>query len=71
MVAYTFHAAPYTPQQIAKLDSLLTQATKVIYGLGRCVSSAMAHEDITKGGLGCPSLLVETTQPLFNGWCGP
>jgi len=59
MVTYTFYAAPFTQKQIAKLDSLLTQASKVIYGLGRCVSSAMAHEDITKGGLGCPSLMVE------------
>jgi hypothetical protein len=50
-VAYTFYAAPYTVEQIAKLDSQLTQATKAAYRLGKGVSRAMAHEDVNAGGL--------------------
>jgi len=59
MVTYTFYAAPYTISQLANLDSQFTLATKAFYKLGKGVSRAMTHEDISNGGLGCHSLLVE------------
>jgi hypothetical protein len=66
MVAYTFYAAPYTVEQISKLDSQLTQATKAAYRLGKGVSCAMAHEDVDAGGLGCASLMVEYNTILIQ-----
>jgi hypothetical protein len=56
---YGFYAAPYTRQQLAKLDSLLTCAYKKAYWLPVGASAAMDHEDVNKGGLGCTSAMAE------------
>jgi ribonuclease HI len=59
---YGFYAAPYTPAQLAAMDSLLTRAIKNAYWLKPYVSTAMAHEDVSKGGLGCASVTATYAQ---------
>jgi hypothetical protein len=59
MICYIFSAAPYTPQQLTALDSLLTAAAKAAHGLPTYASTAFAHNDIESGELGCPSLPAE------------
>jgi hypothetical protein len=54
-----FCAAPYSTAELKKLDSLLTRATKQAYRLSNSMSTAAAHQDVLKGGLGCYSLEVE------------
>lgn len=58
-IRYAFCVAPYTKAQLKALDSPLCKAAKEAYGLPNSTATAVAHEDINKGGLGCPSLLVE------------
>ena len=58
-IRYAFCVAPYTKAQLKALDSLLCRAAKAAYGLPNCTATAVAHEDVNKGGLGCPSLLAE------------
>ena len=57
-VEYAFCVAPYTKSQLSTFDSILCRAAKEAYRLPKSVSTAAAHEDTSKGGLGCPSLLA-------------
>jgi hypothetical protein len=45
--------------ELKKLDSLMTRATKQAHRLSISISTAAAHQDVQKGGLGCHSLEVE------------
>ena len=58
-IRYAFCVAPYTKAQLKALDSPLCRAAKEAYGLPNSTATAVAHEDVSKGGLGCPSLLAE------------
>jgi hypothetical protein len=58
-LTYAFSVAPYTKAELRSLDALLTKATKKAFGISATTSTALAHEDTTKGGLGCHSLEVE------------
>jgi ribonuclease HI len=58
-IRYAFCVAPYSKAQLKALDSLLCRAAKEAYGLLNSTATAVAHEDVNKGGLGCPSLLAE------------
>jgi ribonuclease HI len=58
-IRYAFCVAPYTKAQLKALDGPLCRAAKEAYGLPCSTATAVAHEDVNKGGLGCPSLLVE------------
>jgi hypothetical protein len=60
-VRYAFCVAPYTNGQLKVLDSIICKAVKQAYGLPSCMSNAAVHEDVDKGGMGCPSLLAEYT----------
>jgi Reverse transcriptase (RNA-dependent DNA polymerase) len=57
-IRYAFCVAPYTTAQLKALDGPLCRAAKEAYGLPSSTATAVAHEDVDKGGLGCPSLLV-------------
>jgi hypothetical protein len=59
MITYSFPLAPYTDKHIKTLDSLLAKGWKQAYNLPVSTATAFAHEDIDKGGLGCPSLQVD------------
>jgi hypothetical protein len=56
---YGFYVAPYATPQLKAFDSILTTAYKNTYGLKPWVSTAMAHEDINRGGLGCTSVTAD------------
>lgn len=60
-IRYAFCVAPYNKSRLKALDAVLCKAAKEAYGLPKCLATAAAHEDTAKGGLGCPSLLVEYT----------
>ena len=57
-LSYSFIPMPFNPVQLQKLDNLLTQVYKQSYGLSKCCSNALAHQDNNLGGLGCQSLRV-------------
>lgn len=54
---YGFHLAPYNCKQV--VDSLMCTFVKKAYGLKPYTPSAVAHEHIGQGGLGCPSIMVQ------------
>ena len=56
---HAFCLAPYTLAQIGLLDSQMAKAAKLAYGLKPYIANAWAHEDVSRGGLGCHSLQVE------------
>ena len=58
-VRYTFCVAPYSDKDIHNIDSLISRACKSAHGLPLYIARAFVHEDIDKGGLGCPSMQVE------------
>jgi exonuclease III/ribonuclease HI len=58
---YGFYVAPYTKSQLQVFDAVLARAYKHAYWLRPYVSTAMAMEDINKGGLGCTSTTVDYT----------
>ena len=58
-VRYTFCVAPYSDKDIHNIDSLISRACKSAHGLPLYLARAFVHEDIDKGGLGCPSMQVE------------
>ena len=58
-LTYAFSVAPYSKAELRSLDALLTKATKKAFGISATTSTALAHEDTSKGGLGCHSLEVE------------
>ena len=58
-IRYTFCLAPYTMAQLGVMDSILAQAAKQAAGLKKYIANTWAHEDRSRGGLGCHSLQVE------------
>jgi hypothetical protein len=58
---YGFYVAPYAKNQLQKFDAMLSRAYKQAYGLRPYASTAMAMEDVNKGGLGSTSVTVEYT----------
>jgi len=58
-IRYAFCLAPYTMAQLGLLDSQMAKAAKLAHGLKPYIANAWAHEDVSRGGLGCHSLQVE------------
>ena len=58
-VTYPMVVAPYTPQQVEALDKVLTKAVKISYQQRACTGSALAREDLRRGGLGATSIAVD------------
>jgi hypothetical protein len=58
-VTSSFCVAPFTPLHIRMLDGVLVGMYKQAYGQRRSTPTAAVHEDVSRFGLGCRSLLVE------------
>jgi hypothetical protein len=56
---YALCLAPYNMAQLGMLDSQMAKAAKLAHGLKPYIANAWAHEDVSRGGLGCHSLQVE------------
>jgi exonuclease III/ribonuclease HI len=70
-VAYSFPVVPCSPDEIDVWDKMIARAARKVYGLMRSSPTAMVREDISLGGMGCASLMVEyatrNTQALMRG----
>ena len=58
-ITYSFATGAYTKNDIARLDSLVTQIAKGAWNLPQAVPNGMVHEDRDMGGLGVTSLLTD------------
>jgi hypothetical protein len=71
-IASSFSVAPFTPMQIKLLDSVMVGVYKRAYRQRRSTPTAAVHEDPSRFGMGCTSLLVgyahESTKQLTEAY---
>lgn len=60
-VSHVLTVAPFSTAELKVLDGALSKIAKQAYKLSVSMATLAAHEDTSRGGLGCPSLEVEHT----------